>query len=147
MLTILHSINGIQHKDNMITKYKITKDGVTIEFLTLNEANNFILANPEWAGVAVIEFQEEIPVPEVIVPFDVPTWRLRAILAINNKEQDVENAINQLPEPNKTIAKRAWDFGSNTERSSQTVLFIKGALGLTDEEVDNYFIDAKNLQA
>jgi hypothetical protein len=131
----------------MITKYKITKDGVTIEFLTLNEANNFILANPEWAGVAVIEFQEDIPAPEVIVPFDVPTWRLRAILAINNKEQDVENAINQLPEPNKTIAKRAWDFGSNTERSSQTVVFIKGTLGLTDEEVDNYFIDAQNLQA
>ena len=131
----------------MITKYKITKDGVTIEFLTLNEANNFILANPEWAGVAVIEFQEDIPAPEVIVPFDVPTWRLRAILAINNKEQDVENAIDQLPEPNKTIAKRAWDFGSNTERSSQTVVFIKGTLGLTDEEVDNYFIDAQNLQA
>jgi hypothetical protein len=131
----------------MITKYKITKDGFTIEFLTLNEANNFILANPEWAGVAVIEFQEDIPAPEVIVPFDVPTWRLRAILAINNKEQDVENAINQLPEPNKTIAKRAWDFGSNTERSSQTVVFIKGTLGLTDEEVDNYFIDAQNLQA
>jgi hypothetical protein len=131
----------------MIKKYKISKDGNTIEFLTFQDAQNFINANPEWLGVQIIEFDEAIPPPQVIVPFDVPTWRLRAILAINNKEQDVENAINQLPEPNKTIAKRAWDFGSNTERSSQTVVFIKGTLGLTDEEVDNYFIDAQNLQA
>ena len=60
----------------MITKYKITKDGVTIEFLTFNDAQSFILANPSWTGVAIIEFQEEIPTPEIIVPFEVPTWRL-----------------------------------------------------------------------
>lgn len=82
-----------------------------------------------------------------VTPLSVPTWRLRAILAINGKEQDVENAIDQLPEPNKTIAKRAWDYGSNTERDSQTVVFIKGVLGLTDEEVNQYFIDAENIQA
>jgi hypothetical protein len=130
-----------------ITKYKISNGTTTIDFATFTDASNFIIANPEWAGTPIIEYEEDILPTPVPVPFDVPTWRLRAILAINNKEQDVENAINQLPEPNKTIAKRAWDFGSNTERSSQTVVFIKGTLGLTDEEVDNYFIDAQNLQA
>jgi len=146
MWTILHLINGTQHKDNMITKYKITKDGVTIEFLTLNEANNFILANPEWDGVAVIEFQEEIPAPEVIVPFDVPTWRLRAILALDNLEQSVTDALDQLTDPQKTIAKRAWDYGSKTERSSPTVDFIKGVLNLTDAQVNDIFVQAEAIQ-
>ena len=130
----------------MITKYKITKDGVTIEFLTFNDAQNFILANPEWAGVGIIEFQEEIPAPEIIVPFEVPTWRLRAILAINNLEQSVTDALDQLTDPQKTIAKRAWDFGSKTERTSPTVEFIKGVLSLTDSEVNNFFIQAEAIQ-
>jgi len=130
----------------MITKYKITKDGVTIEFLTFNDAQNFILAKPEWAGVGIIEFQEEIPAPEIIVPFEVPTWRLRAILAINNLEQSVTDALDQLTDPQKTIAKRAWDFGSKTERTSPTVEFIKTVLNLTDSEVDNFFIQAEAIQ-
>jgi hypothetical protein len=81
------------------------------------------------------------------VPREVPTWRLRAVLAIDGKEADVQNAISSLPDPNKTIAQRAWDFGSNTERTSQTVAFIKGVLSLTDAEVDAYFIQANDLQA
>jgi hypothetical protein len=129
-----------------ITKYKISKDGVTIEFLTLNDANNFILANSEWAGVAIIEFEEIVPQPQALVPFDVPTWRLRAILALDNLEQSVTDALDQLTEPQKTIAKRAWDFGSKTERSSPTVDFIKGVLSLTDADVDDIFVQAEAIQ-
>lgn len=130
-----------------ITKYKISNGVTTIDFATFTDANNFILANPQWADIPIIEYEEDVEQLDVIVPNEVPTWRLRAVLAIDGKEQDVENALNQLPEPNKTIAKRAWDYGSNTERGSQTVVFIKGVLGLTDQEVDQYFIDAENLQA
>ena len=130
-----------------ITKYKISNGITTIEFSTFTDASNFILANPEWAGTPIIEFEEDILSPPVYVPNEVPTWRLRAVLALDGKETDVQNAINTLPDPNKTIAQRAWDFGSNTERTSQTVAFIKGVLSLTDVEVDQYFIDAENLQA
>lgn len=131
----------------IITKYKISKDGTTIDFATFTDASNFILANPEWAGTPIIEYEEDILPAPVYVPNEVPTWRLRAILAIGGKETDVQNAIDTLPEPNKTIAQRAWDYGSNTERNSQTVAFIKGVLSLTDAQVDQYFIDADNLQA
>jgi len=130
-----------------ITKYKISKEGNTIEFATFTDASNFILANPEWQGIPIIEYEEDILPPSVYVPDQVPTWRLRAVLALDGKEADVQNAINTLPDPNKTIAQRAWDFGSNTERTSQTVAFIKNVLSLTDAEVDQYFIDAENLQA
>lgn len=130
-----------------ITKYKISNGTTTIDFATFTDASNFILANPEWAGTPIIEYEEDILPPPVYVPNQVPTWRLRAVLALDDKETDVQNAIDTLPDPNKTIAQRAWDFGSNTERTSQTVAFIKGVLSLTDAEVDQYFIDAENLQA
>ena len=130
-----------------MTKYKLTNGQTSIDFLTFTDASNFIIANPEWQGTPIIEYEEEILPPTFFVPFQVPTWRLRAVLALNSKESDVQNAIDTLPDPNKTIAQRAWDFGSNTERTSQTVAFIKGVLNLTDAEVDQYFIDAENLQA
>lgn len=126
-----------------ITKYKISKDGTSIDFATFTDASNFILANPQWAGTPIIEYEEEIlPVP-VPVPYEVLTWRLRAILALNNLETDVNNALDLLPEPNKTIAKRAWDYGSKTERQSPTVDFIKGVLSLTDAQVDDFFVQAE----
>ena len=130
-----------------ITKYKISNGVTTIDFATFTDASNFILANPIWAGIPIIEYEEDIVPDPIDVPREVPTWRLRAVLALDSKETDVQNAIDTLPEPNKTIAQRAWDFGSNTERTSQTVAFIKGVLSLTDAEVDAYFIQANDLQA
>jgi len=130
-----------------MTKYKLTKDNKSIDFPTFTDASNFIIANPEWQGIPIIQYEEDILPDPLNVPFQVPTWRLRAVLALDGKEADVQNAIDQLQEPNKTIAKKAWDFGSNTERTSQTVAFIKGVLSLTDADVDQYFIDAENIEA
>jgi hypothetical protein len=129
-----------------ITKYKISNGSTTIDFATFTDASNFIIANPEWAGIPIIEYEEEILPTPVPVPFDVPTWRLRAILALDNLEQSVTDALDQLTDPQKTIAKRAWDFGSKTERSSPTVDFIKGVLSLTDAQVDDIFVQAEAIQ-
>ena len=129
-----------------ITKYKISNGTTTIDFATFTDASNFIIANPEWAGTPIIEYEEEILPTPVPVPFDVPTWRLRAILALDNLEQSVTDALDQLTDPQKTIAKRAWEFGSKTERSSPTVDFIKGVLSLTDAQVDDIFVQAEAIQ-
>jgi hypothetical protein len=123
-------------------KYKLTKENKSIDFSSLNDVLLFKQSNAEWANIDPVEYEEEITPEPQIVPFEVPTWRLRAILAINNLEQSVSDALNQLSDPQKTIAKRAWDYGSKTERQSPTVDFIKGVLNLTDAQVDDIFIHA-----
>jgi hypothetical protein len=127
-------------------KYKLTKDNKSIDFSSLNDVALFKQTNPEWANIQPVEYEEQIIPEPQIVPFDVPTWRLRAILALDNLEQSVTDALNQLTEPQKTIAKRAWDYGSKTERSSPTVDFIKGVLSLTDAQVDDIFVQAEAIQ-
>jgi len=127
-------------------KYRLTKDNKSIDFSSLNDVALFKQANPEWTNIQPVEYQEEIIPEPAIVPFEVPTWRLRAILALDNLEQSVTDALDQLTEPQKTIAKRAWDFGSKTERSSPTVDFIKGVLSLTDAQVDDIFVQAEAIQ-
>ncbi len=135
----------MEHNTNM-RKYKLTNGQTSIDFPSMDAAAVFRLANPEWAGTPIIEYEEEILPTPVPVPFDVPTWRLRAILALDNLEQSVTDALDQLTEPQKTIAKRAWEFGSKTERSSPTVDFIKGVLSLTDAQVDDIFVQAEAIQ-
>jgi len=127
-------------------KYRLTKDNKSIDFSSLNDVTLFKQANPEWSNIEPVEYEEEIIPEPAIVAFDVPTWRLRAILALDNLEQSVTDALDQLTEPQKTIAKRAWDYGSKTERSSPTVDFIKGVLSLTDIQVDDIFVQAEAIQ-
>jgi hypothetical protein len=79
------------------------------------------------------------------IPLQVPTWRLRAILAVDGLEANVTSALATLPEPNKTYAERAWNNGSTTERNSPTVTMIKAILTLTDSEVDDIFQRAANI--
>ena len=135
----------MKHNTNM-TKYKLTNGQTSIDFPSMDAVAVFKLANPEWAGTPIIEYEEEILPTPVPVPFEVPTWRLRAILALDNLEQSVTDALDQLTDPQKTIAKRAWDFGSKTERSSPTVDFIKGVLNLMDAQVDDIFVQAESIQ-
>jgi len=135
----------LKHNTNM-TKYKLTNGQTSIDFPSMDAVAVFKLANPEWAGTPIIEYEEEILPTPVPVPFEVPTWRLRAILALDNLEQSVTDALDQLTDPQKTIAKRAWDFGSKTERSSPTVDFIKGVLNLMDAQVDDIFVQAESIQ-
>lgn len=129
----------------IITKYKLDNGIQVIEFISMADVNAFKAANPAWANINPIEFEEDIIGPSPVVPNEVPTWRLRAILAVNNLENAVTSALDQLSEPNKTIAKKAWDYGSNTERQSPTVDFIKGVLNLTDAQVDDIFVQAANI--
>lgn len=126
-------------------KYKLTKGSTSIDFPTLEAVAAFKQANPEWADIEAVSY-EELPQPEKpAVPFEVKTWRMQAVLAIMGFEQQALALIEELPEPNRTVALKAWNGGSTTERSSATVAYLQQRLNLTDEQVDNIFIQADAL--
>lgn len=79
------------------------------------------------------------------VPQEVQLWRIRTVLKISQLEVQVENALNTLSEPTKTAALYIWNYGTTVERSSQTVLILQSVLQLTDEQVDDLFIQAEQI--
>lgn len=81
------------------------------------------------------------------VPFDVPSWRIKAVTTLMGLKQQVDSIIDALPEPNRTVAFLAWNEGSRLERYSPMLLQLAVALQLTEYEIDNIFIQAANLQA
>lgn len=79
------------------------------------------------------------------VPNEVALWKLRFVLSQMQLEQSVTEAINLLEEPQRTAATYIWNFGTAVDRYSNTVIFIKTALELTEQEVDDIFINADKI--
>jgi len=89
------------------------------------------------------EYIQYVMYSKPTVPFEVQLWRIRTVLKLMQLEAQIESAIEAMPEPSKTAATYIWKFGTTVERSSQTVLLLQSALQLTDEQVDDLFIQAE----
>ena len=81
-----------------------------------------------------------------LVPQEVQLWRIRTILKSMRYEDSIETVLNNLEEPTKTAALCIWNYGSTVERNSQTVALLQTALQLTNEQVDEMFIEANNIK-
>ena len=79
-------------------------------------------------------------------PTEVQLWRIRTILKLNNLEATIESALDQLDEPTQTAAKNVWNYGTTIERYSQTVLFIQAVTEMTDDQVDEIFQQAQEIE-
>jgi hypothetical protein len=80
------------------------------------------------------------------VPREIPNWRAKVILAMMGMLPSVESAIEQLQEPDKTVARLAWNGDAKLARRGKTVLGLAGTLGLTDKQIDELFIAAEALE-
>ena len=101
-----------------------------------------------WNGTQWIEGatpQELANYRKTQVPYEVQLWRIRTILKLTQLETQIEDALNNLPEPSKTAGLYIWNYGTTVERSSQTVLLLQSVLQLTDEQVDDLFIQAEQI--
>ena len=131
-----------------MTKYKLVKDGTSIDFPSMDAVAVFRMSNPEWANIEAVAYTEEPEAVAPIVPEQVTLWQLRAVLAIMGLEDTVTSVIQGMPDgPEKKAAWRAWEYANNIKRFSPTVSGIKAILQLTDEQVDQIFIQADLIDA
>ena len=112
------------------------------------ESHRSIVNNPTLFEIS----EDEIPqvyqyldIPPPFVPQEVQLWRIRTVLKLMQLEIQIETALETLPEPSKTAANYIWNYGTTVERSSQTVLLLQSVLQMTDEQVDDLFVQANNI--
>lgn len=80
------------------------------------------------------------------LPKVVSQRQLRTQLVLNAFDlNDVQLAINDLSEPNKSVAQIAWDYAITFERDSPLLMCLATNLGLTVDEVDAIFLNASKL--
>ena len=85
------------------------------------------------------------PPPVLIVPQEITMRQARLVLLEHDLLANVQVAINSLPEPNKTKAQIEWDYSSVLQRNNLFVTLLGTALGLTDVDIDNLFIEGSTM--
>jgi len=76
-----------------------------------------------------------------LLPLTPRQLRLK-LLEIGITDQDVQNAINSLEEPVKSIAKIEWEYSIEFDRYSDKVAIIGAMLNLTAEQLDTIWSEA-----
>jgi hypothetical protein len=80
-----------------------------------------------------------------IVPAQVTMRQARLALFNAGKLANVDAAINSLPSPQKEVAQIEWEFSSTVERGRDITTSIATALGMSEQDLDNLFIEASKL--
>lgn len=79
------------------------------------------------------------------LPLEVSLWKLRFVLSEMQLEDLITSAIEQLPEPHKKAATYIWNYGNSIDRFSSTISFIQDHLGLSENQVNEIFIQANSI--
>lgn len=84
-------------------------------------------------------FNPRIPTP---IPTIITMRQTRLMLLSMGLLQIVENALQQLPEPNRSYVLVEWNHGSQVERYNPFVTELVGMLGMTPDQTDQFFVNA-----
>lgn len=140
----------------MIFKVEITQPPLGPGYLIVDASTR--VTDESGTVVPATEYYvtEQFPQPpvwyveEVVTPFVLPpetpqsvTMRqARLALLDSGLLSTVEAALDSLPEPQRTRSLIEWNHGTTVERSSALVVQMANALGLTDNQIDDLFIQA-----
>ena len=87
-------------------------------------------------------FNPCIPTP---IPTIITMRQTRLMLLGMGLLQTVENALQQLPEPDRSYVLVEWDYGGQVERYNPFVTALVGMLGMTSDQADQFFVGAATL--
>lgn len=118
-----------------ISKYaRVISDGTN--FYCTNQKNDLDFDNKQAQILAACNQDEP-------APRNVAAWKVKSILKIQGLYNTIEAALNQLEEPNKTIANMAWQHAESINQFSPTVQLIKQTCQLSDEQIQAIFDSAE----
>jgi hypothetical protein len=126
--------------------YQLHQHGVIREdgaFIPADPDNTDYAAYLRW--VAEGNTPEPYEAPPLGVPQEVTMRQARLALSAAGLLAAVDAAISAMPEPQKTGARIEWEYSGAVQRNKPLVLALAPALGLTEAQIDELFIQAAAL--
>lgn len=87
----------------------------------------------------------ERPNPPPRIPREIANWRAKAVLGMAGLLDNVHTALDNMQEPDRTVAKAAWFSGAPIARKGPTVAALAQILNLSPEQLDDMFIQAESI--
>lgn len=88
----------------------------------------------QWVDGAWVVAPIVIPVPD-----QVSMWALREAVMFAGAMTAIKNALDNLPEPQKSIAWNRWEYKENIVRNSPIIVQLQQLLGWADSFVDGLY--------
>lgn len=134
----------------MVIKGAILKDGVVINLAAVATADDAVAQGwiPTYDAKIGDKWENgQFVTPPVVeaVPVSVSMRQARLALHKQGLLPSVELAITSLSEPTKSNVEIEWEYATTIERDWPAFTMLASAVGLTDEQVDQLFIDASKL--
>lgn len=126
----------------MNLSYSTTVDGSTVTH-TRTESDPSAIATLKRKGWVEVATAPSAPV--VLVPSEVPLWAFRSVLDIAGLSAQVETILAAVPGDAGVVARNQWEYATVAERGNETISALAAQLGLTDAQVDAYFVQAGEL--
>ena len=102
---------------------------------------------PDWIELTEAETYAHLnPPPVVVIPEQVTRAQGKVALVQANLYTSVINYIDNLPEPNKTLAQIAFNETNAWQRSSAWLNQIATDLNITQEQLDDLFVVAAGIE-
>jgi hypothetical protein len=80
------------------------------------------------------------------IPHDItPRQARQALLLSGITMQEIEDALDGLPEPQRSLAMIEWEYSTAFVRNNQLVVQVGQMLGWTEQQLDDLWIFAKTL--
>ena len=93
--------------------------------------------------LAQMQEWENQPLP---VPSEITARQLRMALIMNGVDfQDIHDVLEQLPEPQKSLAKINWEYAGTFERDNGMMQEMIPLLGFSEEQINEIFTEGNKL--
>ena len=130
-------VGSVSKKDQFQT---FPAHSTKIEPPELSEGQYAVFMGNEW------NITTERPAVLTPVPSVVPMNKARLAIFKSGLTDTVMNAINSLPEPQKTEVLIEWEYSTKVTRDNPLVVLLTSNIGLTAQEIDDLFILADSLR-
>ena len=94
----------------------------------------------QWIDGAWVVAPIVVPVPD-----QVSMWALREAVMFAGEMTAIKNALDNLPEPQKSIAWNRWEYKENIVRNSPIIIQLQQLLGWTNDFVDGLYKHAASI--
>lgn len=109
-----------------------------------NDDNVTVLLTVEVTPEIVSAIEAVVPPPADLL--DVTPRQMRQALILSGVSlQQIEDALNSLPEPQKSLAWVEWEYSNAFERNRPLVAQVSAMLGWTEQQLDDLWILAGSL--